>query len=166
MHWWLGGESHKKMLAVLVHKDNPDVCSDPTTVTPDGTRGTARKDKEKTLNKERVSLKASRPVETHGDVKHQIKKAQVDGMRLYVTKIEIVAIIAQVSALHKKKDVLIGSLRREGHDLQIVYLLGQLLGLSKKDSHCVGINVDNGSCVGDDFWRRWRREIRDNEFRC
>ena len=61
------------MLAVLVHKDNPDVCSDPTLVTPGGTRVAARKDKEKALSEERVLLKASRPVETHGDVEHQIK---------------------------------------------------------------------------------------------
>ena len=60
---------------MLVHKDNLDVCSDPTSVTPGGTLVTARKDKEKALNKEQVSLKASRPVETHGDVTHQIKKA-------------------------------------------------------------------------------------------
>jgi hypothetical protein len=32
--WWLEGETCKWMLAVLVHKDNPDVCSDPTAVAP------------------------------------------------------------------------------------------------------------------------------------
>jgi hypothetical protein len=53
-------------------------------------------------------------VETHSDVKHQIKKAQIQGMRLHVTKIEIDANIAQVGALRKNNDVLIGSLRREG----------------------------------------------------
>ena len=67
------------MLAVLVHKDNPDVCSDPTLVTPGGTHIAARKDKEKALSKERVLLKASRPVETHRDVKHQIKKHKSRG---------------------------------------------------------------------------------------
>ena len=44
------------MLAVLVYKDNPDVCSDPTLVTPSGTRIAARKDKEKALSKECVLL--------------------------------------------------------------------------------------------------------------
>ncbi len=62
------------MLAVLVHKDYTDVCSDPTLVAPGGTRIAARKDKEKALSKECVLLKACCPVETHGDVGHQIKK--------------------------------------------------------------------------------------------
>ena len=39
---------------MLVHKNNPDVCSDPTSVTLGGTWVTARKDKEKALNEERV----------------------------------------------------------------------------------------------------------------
>jgi hypothetical protein len=72
-------------------------------------------------------------------------------MCLHVTKIEIDAIIAQVSALHENKDVLIGSLGREGYDAQIVHLLEQLPGLSRKDSHGYGGNVGNGSHVGDDF---------------
>ena len=32
--WWLEGETCKWMLAVLVHKVNPDVCSNPTAVAP------------------------------------------------------------------------------------------------------------------------------------
>jgi hypothetical protein len=66
-------------------------------------------------------------------------------------KIEIDAIIAQVDALRENKDVLIGSLGREGYNAQIVHLLGQLPGLSKKDSHGVGGNVGNGSCIGANF---------------
>ncbi len=67
------------MEAVLVHKDNPDVCSDPMLVTPGGTRVAARKDKEKAQSKERVLLKASLPVETHGDIEHQIKNHESRG---------------------------------------------------------------------------------------
>ena len=72
-------------------------------------------------------------------------------MRSHVRKIEIDVIIAQVSALHENKDVLIGSLGREGYDAQIIHLLGQLLVLSQKDSHGVGGNVFDGSRVGDNF---------------
>ena len=68
-----------------------------------------------------------------------------------MTKTEIDAIIAQVSALRENKDVLIGSLRRERYNVQIVRLLGQLPGLSKKNSHGSIGNVGNGSHVGDDF---------------
>jgi hypothetical protein len=50
--WWLEGESCKWILAVLVHRDNPDVCSDLTSVAPGGTCATARKNKEKTQNEE------------------------------------------------------------------------------------------------------------------
>ena len=83
-----------------------------------------------------------------------------------MTTIEIDAIIAQVSALHENKDVLIGSLGREGYDEQITHLLGQLPGLSKKESHGVGGNVGDGSCIGDNFWRQRRRKISDDEFHC
>ncbi len=72
-------------------------------------------------------------------------------MRLHVTKIEIDAIIAQVSALRKNKDVLIGSFGREGYNAHIVHLLGQLPGLSKKNSHFDGGIVGIGSRVGDEF---------------
>ena len=72
-------------------------------------------------------------------------------MHSHVTKIEIDAVIVHVSALRENKDVLIGSLGREGYDAQIVHLLGQLPGLSKTNSHGVGGNVGNGSFVGDDF---------------
>ena len=68
-----------------------------------------------------------------------------------ITKIEIAAVIVQISALHDNKDVFIGSLGREAYDAQIVHLLGQLLGLSKKQSHGVGGNVGNESVVKDDF---------------
>ena len=69
------------MLAVVVHKDNPDVCSDPTVVAPGTTHVLARKEKEKALVEERVMEKASRPVETHDDVDNQIKKARIEGMK-------------------------------------------------------------------------------------
>ena len=68
-----------------------------------------------------------------------------------MTKIEIDAIMAQVSALRENNDVLIGSLRREGYHARVVHLLGQLPGLSKKNSHGSIGNVGNGLRVGDDF---------------
>ena len=150
-HWWLERESCKLMLVVLVNKDNPDVCSDPTSIAAGGTHIAARKDKETALNEERKLLKASCPVETHRDVEHQTKKAEIEGMCSHVTKIEIEVIIVQISALRESKDVLIRSLGRVGYDAQIVHLLGHLPGLSKKDSHGVGKNVGNGSRVGEDF---------------
>ena len=60
---------------MLVHKDNLDVCSDPTCVAPGGTRAKATKDKEMTSNEERVMGRENCPVDIHGDVDHQIKKA-------------------------------------------------------------------------------------------
>jgi hypothetical protein len=54
-------------------------------------------------------------------------------MRLHVAKINIDAIIAQVSALCNHKDVLIDALGREQYDAQIVHLLGQLHGLPKSN---------------------------------
>ena len=84
------------MLSVLIHKDNPDVCSDPTAVAPGTTCALARKEKEKALAEKRVMEKASRAIKTHGDVDNQIKKARIEGIKSHVNKIDIEAIIAQV----------------------------------------------------------------------
>jgi hypothetical protein len=43
--------------------------------------------------------KAKRPIETHGDVDNQIKKARIEGMKSHVNKIDIEAIIAQVQIM-------------------------------------------------------------------
>ena len=154
------------MLAVLVHKDNPDVRSDPTIVTPGGTHIAARKDKEKAYERGACVIEGKLSYENSWRRHTSDKQARIQGMRSHVTTIEIDAIIAQVSALRENKDVLIGSLGREGYDAQITHLLGQLPGLSKKDSHGVGGNVGDGSCIGDNFWRQRRREISDDEFHC
>ena len=55
--------------------------------------------RKKALAEERVMDKASRPIETHGDVDNQIKKARIEGMKSHVNKIDIEAIIAQVQIM-------------------------------------------------------------------
>jgi hypothetical protein len=84
---------------------------------------------------------------THGDVEHQIKKVHIQGMLLHVVKINIDAIITQVSALCKNKDILIEALGREQFDAQIVHLLGQLPGLPKNQSRGGGENVSGDKSV-------------------
>ena len=101
------------MLAVLVHKDSLDVCSDPTAVAPGTTRMLARKEKEKALVKKRVMEKASRPVKTHGDIDNQIKKARIEGMKSHVNKIDIEVMIAQVQIMRANEEILIGSLSKK-----------------------------------------------------
>ncbi len=123
------------MLAVLVHKDNPDVCSDPTTVAPGTTCTLARKEKGKALVKERMMEKASYPVKTHGDVDNQIKKSRIEGMKSHLNKIDIDAIIVQVQIMRVTKEILIGSLGKKQYNNQIVHLLGQLPGLNKSKSN-------------------------------
>jgi hypothetical protein len=101
------------MPAVLVHKDNPDVCSDPTVVAPGTTRALARKEKGKALVEEKVIEKASCPFETHGDVDNQIKKTRIEGMKYHTNKIDIETISAQVQIMHANKEILIGSLGKK-----------------------------------------------------
>jgi hypothetical protein len=104
------------MLSVLVHKDKPDVCSDLTAVAAGTTRALARKAKQKALVEERVMEKAKHPIETHGDVDNQIKKARIEGMKSHVNKIDIEAIITQVQIMHANKEILIGSLGKKQYD--------------------------------------------------
>ena len=137
------------MLAVVVHKDNPDVCSDPTVVAPGTTHVLARKEKEKALVEERVMEKASRPVETHGDVDNQIKKARIEGMKSHVNKIDIEAIIAQVQIMRANEEIMIGSLGKKQYNDQIVHLLGQLPGLNKSKSNNGLKTPDGGGKSGD-----------------
>jgi hypothetical protein len=73
------------MLAIFVHKDNKDILSMPTRLPPGDMREEICKEKEQALSDKQATAKAKRPV-THGDVDHQIKMAQVTGMRLHVEK--------------------------------------------------------------------------------
>ncbi len=71
--------------------------------------------------------KASCPIETHGDVDNQIKKARIDGMKSRVNKIAIEAIIAQVQIMRANKEILIGSLDKKQYNDQIVIFLDSFL---------------------------------------
>ena len=93
--------------------------------------------------------KASRPIETHGDVDNQIKKARIEGMKSHVNKIDIKGIIAQVQIMRANKEILIGSLCKKQYDDQIVHLLGQLPGLNKSKSNDVLETPDGGGTSGN-----------------
>ncbi len=108
----------------------------------------ARKEK-KALVEERVMDKASRPIETHGDVDNQIKKARIEGMKSHTNEIDIEAIIAQVQIMCANAEILIGSLGKKHYDDQIVYLLGQLSGLNKSKSNDVLETPDGGGKSGN-----------------
>ena len=137
------------MLSVRVHTDNPDVCSDPTAVAAGTTRALARKEKANSLVEERVREKATRPIETHGDVDNQIKKARIEGMKSHVNKIDIEAIIVQVQIMRANEEILIGSLGKTQYNEQIVHLLGQLPGLNKSKSNNVLETPDGGGKLGN-----------------
>jgi hypothetical protein len=70
-------------------------------------------------------------------------------MHSHVSKIDIDAIIAQVSALRENKDVLIKALGKEQFNAQIVHLLGQLPGLPQNQSSGGGENVGDEVVVGE-----------------
>ncbi len=55
--WWLSHPSCTVLLAVLVHKGNPDVASDPTTVMAGGTRNSLREQQAADALKRRMQAK-------------------------------------------------------------------------------------------------------------
>ena len=93
--------------------------------------------------------KASHPIDTHGDVDNQIKKARIEVMKSHVNKIDTEAIIAQVQIMRANEEILIGSLGKKQYDDQIVHLLGQLPGLNKSKSNNVLETPDGGGKSGN-----------------
>ncbi len=85
------------MLACLVHKDNKDLSSKPTSLPPGSTGKDNRKGEEESLREEPSVAKASRPV-TNGDVEYQIKRARAEGMRTY-------ALSQQIKMMRENEDV-------------------------------------------------------------
>ncbi len=96
------------MLACLVHKDNTDISLRPTKLPPVRSRMDARKEKERTILVEQGKAKMDHPVpaqETYGDVDVAIKKAKVEGMKSYASKIVTDMIVTQVNLMRENAEI-------------------------------------------------------------
>lgn len=58
-NWWLGSSNCFYLLAALVHRNNPDIVSDPTDAPPGGTRDAIRKQVTDDRAKEVVASKSA-----------------------------------------------------------------------------------------------------------
>jgi len=128
--WWLEHVSCRYMLACLVHKDNKDVSCRPTKLPAGKSRSAIRKDSELALKEERAAAKLSRPVDTHGDMEYQMKKARVDGIKVYTKKIAVESIISQIAVMKDNEDLYKEMLVEHAYKTQLVGLLSELSGAS------------------------------------
>jgi len=99
-----------------------------------------RENKMKETAKERLAVKAQRPikgvqpdrmvaVEKYGDVDHKAKKAKVDGMRSVIEKNRVDAIMSQISVMRGLEEIYVGSMGREEYERRLVNLANQMPGM-------------------------------------
>jgi hypothetical protein len=131
--WWLNHDIYKYILSCLVHKDNKDIMTRPTQQPPGYLSIEAKGRKEKALEGKRAVAKADRPVEKYGDVDHQIKKIQVEGMQSQVLKncvdaieMHVDAIRMQIELMQQMKSIYVWRMGQDKYDDMIVLLINQL----------------------------------------
>ena len=125
--WWLEAETCKYMLAVLVHKDNKDISSDPTKLPAGVSREVIRTNKVAALETERVLAKKSHSIECEIDL--QIKKTKIDGMRSQVEKNQVEAIISQINVMRDNAQVYQAVHGEMQYQKKIVQLMDKLPGM-------------------------------------
>ncbi len=126
----------KYILACLVHKDNKDITTRPTQQPPGHSCIEARERKERALGGERAAAKADCPVEKYGDVDHQLKKVQVEGLQLQVAKnradavkTRVDAIRAQIEMMQQMESVYVRKMGQDKYEDMIVLLMNQMPGM-------------------------------------
>ena len=127
----------KYILTILVHKDNKDISTSPTRLPAGDTRRDASEKKAKELADARRAAKVERPVETYGDVNHQMKKVRIDGMRLQVEKNIVESIVSQINVMRDNADIYKAMFGEEKYREKIAQLMNKLPGLGEN-------NVGNG----------------------
>ncbi len=76
-------------------------------------------------------------MERYGDVDHQMKKVKVAGLHLVVKKNQVDAIVSQIDAMQRMKDVYVKIMGQEKYDKKIVALMNQMPGMDRSADHFV-----------------------------
>ncbi len=132
--WWLEYESCKYMLAILVHKDNKDISTNPTKLPPGDTQKEARKKKADEMTEERATARAAHPVNIYDNIDHELKKAKVNGMRSQVEKNLVESIVSQINVMRQNEEIYTSMLGKTKYQEKIVQLINKLPGLVTTDS--------------------------------
>jgi hypothetical protein len=134
--WWLNHDVCKYILACLIRKDNKDITTRPTQQPPGHSCIEARKRKEKALGGKQAAAKADCPVEKYGNVDHQLKKVQVEGLQLQVAKncadavkTCVDAIRAQIEMMQQMESIYVRKMGQDKYDNMIVLLMNQMPGM-------------------------------------
>jgi hypothetical protein len=102
----LNHDVYKYILACLVHKDNKDITARPMQQPPGHSCVEARERKEKALGGQRAVAKVDCPVEKYGNVDHQLKKVQVEGLQSQVAKNHADAVKTRVDAIRAQIEMM------------------------------------------------------------
>jgi hypothetical protein len=146
--WWLKHKSCKYMLAILVHKDNKDISSNPTNLPPGDTQKEARKNKADRLADERATARAARPVDIYDNVDHQLKKAKVVKSRSQVEKNLVESIVSQINVMRQNEEIYKSMLGMTKYQEKIVQLMNKFPRLAAADD--VATDTINMTKDGDD----------------
>jgi hypothetical protein len=132
--WWLKHESCKNLLAILVHKDNKDISSNPTKLPPGDTQKEVRKKKADALADKHATARAARPINIYDNIDHKLKKAKVDGMRSQVEKNLVESIVSQIKIVRQNEEIYKSMLGMTKYQEKIVQLMNELPGLATTDN--------------------------------
>jgi hypothetical protein len=146
--WWLKHESCKYMLAILVHKDNKDISSNPTKLPPGDTRKEVRKKKADALADKHVTTRAAHPINIHDNIDHKLKKAKVDGMRSQEENNPVKSIVSQINVMRQNEEIYKSMLGMTKYQEKIVQLMNKLPGFATTDN--VATDTTNKTKDGDD----------------
>lgn len=144
--WWLEHESCKYMLAILVHKNNKDISSNPITLPAGATQNVIRKNRTEATEVLRDTAKSARSIGSKLDV--QIKKMRVDGMRSQVEKNNVDSIIAQINVMRDNEQVYKAVHGELKYQENIVKLMDKLPGMGG-NAEVEIVNVS--SMANDDY---------------
>ncbi len=134
-------DSCKYILSCLVHKENKDILTKPTEQRAGRTRESICDERNRDIAEERAVVRAERPVERHGDVKHQMKKMRVEGMQSQHEKNQVERITAQINLLERMKDIHVRMMGRERYEERIVSLMNQMPGMADVAGDLAGTSI-------------------------
>lgn len=157
--WWLEHHSCRYILSILVHKDNKDICTQPTKLPAGPKRKDIRKAKKAVVEKERATERTERLIgnsvtrsgsvvastmsvnseKEHAD--QQAKKAKIDGMRCVINLKKIEAINTQIQVMERLENVYVKRMGRDAYESKLVNLANKLPDMHDEEEEQESVDV-------------------------
>ncbi len=104
------------------------------------------------LAKERATARSACPISIYDNVDHELKKANVDGMRSQVEKNLVESIVSQINVMRQNEEIYKTMLGVTKFQEKIVQLMNELPGLATTENAAPADSIDmtNDGNVNDD----------------